>query len=583
MRSPHAAATILLVHAIPAGAAGIPTAETLLRTGDVTPDGRTIYSIVLPALNARGEVVFVAHEQPYGRSQAAYTWFGGLRRAIGAGDATSVPGETVYDIRAATINDSGVIAVRAGVLSEDYFTPTDNLYRVEGGVTTAVARVGEPPAAGTSPVVARLASPSINANGTISYPAGLDLRDAMADSGIYLHDGVTSRTAVREGQAVAGGGLVEGIAHHRSTHLTDQDSVVYMAVAGGDPATSTSAVLISDGETNRAIVRAGDPSPRGGTVGPISPPLGGGGGGSQLAVNDAGDVALTAPIRGYYRPYDPLALFRANHDGLAIVADVGDRLGDAVFRQIVDPHINDAGEILFAASVALDDGGFVRGLYLSGESTVEVVRSGRPAPDGDGELTWVYASVLNSSGQVAFTAAVGDSAGGARDGTALYWWDDRLGLIEVARSGDVVDGREITEVRRWEGNSYYEDPGRMILNDAGQLTYVYLTQGGYNLALWSPPELENLIAGDANLDGSVTIADFAVLRANFGGDGFFTTGDFDLDGAVTIADFALLRANFGGSVAQAAEMDAWAAAVPEPAGVGLLAAGATALVRRRRH
>ena len=53
--------------------------------------------------------------------------------------------------------------------------------------------------------------------------------------------------------------------------------------------------------------------------------------------------------------------------------------------------------------------------------------------------------------------------------------------------------------------------------------------------------------GDANLDGRVTIADFAQLRAGFGSAGGFASGDFNGDGTVSIADFALLRSNFGQS------------------------------------
>ena len=59
-----------------------------------------------------------------------------------------------------------------------------------------------------------------------------------------------------------------------------------------------------------------------------------------------------------------------------------------------------------------------------------------------------------------------------------------------------------------------------------------------------------MLAGDANRDRAVTIADFARLRQNFGSAGGFSQGDFNYDGSVTIADFAILRRNFGVSLAR---------------------------------
>ncbi len=51
--------------------------------------------------------------------------------------------------------------------------------------------------------------------------------------------------------------------------------------------------------------------------------------------------------------------------------------------------------------------------------------------------------------------------------------------------------------------------------------------------------------GDANRDRAVNLADFGVLRGNFGASGGFRQGDFNNDGVINLADFGILRGNFG--------------------------------------
>lgn len=62
-------------------------------------------------------------------------------------------------------------------------------------------------------------------------------------------------------------------------------------------------------------------------------------------------------------------------------------------------------------------------------------------------------------------------------------------------------------------------------------------------SLWYKP-------GDANLDGVVDFADFAIVSASFGvtldrSNNTWASGDFNCDGTVDFADFAALSANFG--------------------------------------
>jgi hypothetical protein len=88
------------------------------------------------------------------------------------------------------------------------------------------------------------------------------------------------------------------------------------------------------------------------------------------------------------------------------------------------------------------------------------------------------------------------------------------------------------------------------------------------------------LAGDANLDGTVTLPDFAILRSNFGKTGMqWDQGDFNYDGTVNLPDFAILRSNFGKTLGPAAATSS----TPEPATLGLLAMGGLGLLVRTRR
>jgi hypothetical protein len=75
------------------------------------------------------------------------------------------------------------------------------------------------------------------------------------------------------------------------------------------------------------------------------------------------------------------------------------------------------------------------------------------------------------------------------------------------------------------------------------------TDGALNASPAATPLTFHILPGDADSDRAVDLADFTILRNNFGSPGVFSDGDFNYDGSIDLADFTVLRNSFGLSLA----------------------------------
>ena len=89
----------------------------------------------------------------------------------------------------------------------------------------------------------------------------------------------------------------------------------------------------------------------------------------------------------------------------------------------------------------------------------------------------------------------------------------------------------------------------------------------------SVPDGEGTFRGDFNLDGTVNGTDLSIMSANFGQTVGFAGGNANCDAAVNGTDLSILSASFGNTAV---------APIPEPASLLLMAAGAGAILKRRR-
>ena len=161
------------------------------------------------------------------------------------------------------------------------------------------------------------------------------------------------------------------------------------------------------------------------------------------------------------------------------------------------------------------------------------------------------------------------------DELARYDFSD-LGWLPISTEGTSIRTIDLAEVYGCYDHPTVPDDLLPKLQD-GKFNVMVHDDEAIDYATLTLEIMPEVIPGDANLDGSVDLQDFGILKANFGReDADWSMGDFTGNGAVGLQDFGLLKANFGTGGGTGGQ------AIPEPATLSLLATGGLALMRRKK-
>lgn len=308
-------------------------------------------------------------------------------------------------------------------------------------------------------------SPTLNDAGDVAFSAFLaNTNSGNFGNGVFRGGGASSLVQIAlVGDAAPGNdGTFEDF-RLGIPFLNNAGQTVFLAELDGASDGVNAAIYRSDVVGIMRLVAAGVSAPDGnGRVG--LPTF------DHVDPNASGQLVFLAPISETSdAPHDNSGLFLsdgANH--LEQIARTGQPTpnGKDIFINLSDPTLNDAAQAAFRASLEDFDTGNQSGLVIfradDKDNLVQIVRSGDPAPDGDGQVSFLGEPALNNLGQAAFFGLLNGTSGNT--GRGIFRGDGSNGLTQIVRRGEIP--------YNGNGNGVFATTGRTVaLNDAGQVAF----------------------------------------------------------------------------------------------------------------
>lgn len=283
------------------------------------------------------------------------------------------------------------------------------------------------------------------------------------------------------------------------------------------------------------------------------------------------DLMISFDSQSHALPGEPSLLQRVQNGGYVFFG--GGTAGENIFAFAEESFYNHAAFVIdwgFTATGIQSPPGHRDNLMSTSfrEIGISVVDESDSATSVGPTLVTEHLARANSRGPFLTGVAYRDVL--ANDD--FYTPGEGLGCINI----DVYQaGTEtlIQSVQTWDSGGYSLLVGAgtydVVAVDprlGGEVRYSNVVVGGTNVKLDFLP-LATLRTGDANGDGQVGAADYALWAAQFGQTGTCSTADFDASSSVGAGDYTLWAANFDISGAQSARR------VPEPSPLELMLVG----------